>query len=317
MAQFSPRSANVAARRERNRGTGWPGGGDRARLRFRQTGRVAGTSCAWCGSTPLTREHLVPFWLGEVLADAFGDNEGYDFGFEFIDSDGSRTTRSHPQRRPEVVVKAVCEECNNGWMSSLEGQVRPFLEPMVRGGDARLAVADQVALARWAAKVAVLLDHYEDGAIVLGHDDLRQIYRDGIAPPSYHMRLAFRPEPGSQPFDFYVSGHHAAPTGTTDLEAPTAPNSFSVTLALGHVVIAIVGGPGMENHERWARGSDFPLMIWPPTPDGISWPPHAPVVRDRDGLRQFHESFWTGILNPEFPRPDALAQVERWQTDDT
>lgn len=80
------------------------------------------------------------------------DDEGYDFGFEFIDSDGSRTTRSHPQRRPEVVVKAVCEECNNGWMSSLEAQVRPFLEPMVRGGDARLTVADQMALARWAAK---------------------------------------------------------------------------------------------------------------------------------------------------------------------
>ncbi len=269
---------------------------------------MAGTTCAWCGSTPLTREHLVPFWLGEVLADEFGDDDGFDFGFEFIDADGKRTARSHPQRRPEVVVKAVCEGCNNGWMSKLEVEVRPFLEPMVRGGGARLSVDDQVALARWAAKVAVLLDHYEEGAVVLGHDDLRQIHLEGIAPPSYHIRLAFRPEPGSQPFDFYVSGHHAAPKGTTNLETAT-PNSFSVTLALGHVVIAVVGGPGMANPGRWAQGSDFPLMIWPPTPEGIAWPPRSPVVLDRSGLRQFHESFWSGILNPEFPRPDAIGQI--------
>ncbi len=276
---------------------------------FRQTGPVAGTTCAWCGSTPLAREHLVPFWLGEVLADAFGVDDGYDFGFEFIDSDGNRTARSHPQRRPEVVVKAVCERCNNGWMSALEAGVRPFLEPMVRGSEARLTVADQVALARWAAKVAVLLDHYEGGAVVLGDDDLRQIQLEGIAPRGYHIRLAFRPEPGSQPFDFYVSGHHASPPGTIDPEAPKAPNSFSVTLALGHVVIAVVGGPGIESDGRWALGSDFPLMIWPPTLDGISWPPHAPVVLDREGLRLFHESFWIGILNPDFPRPDALGQL--------
>lgn len=270
---------------------------------------MASTTCAWCGSTPLSREHLVPFWLGEILADAFGTDEGYDFAFEFIGTDGNRTARSHPQRRPEVVVKAVCEDCNNGWMSKLEVEVRPFLEPMVRGEQVRLTVGDQVTLARWAAKVAVLLDHYEGGAVVLGEDDLIQIHREGSAPPSYHIRLAFRPDPGSQPFDLYVSGHHAAPAGTIDLGAVTAPNSFSVTLAFGRVVIAVVGGPGMANPGRWAHGGNFPLMIWPPTPEGITWPPRAPVVFDRHGLRQFHESFWTGILNPEFPRPNALGQL--------
>lgn len=271
---------------------------------------MASAACAWCGTTPLTREHLIPQWLGDVLADAFGSEEGYDFGFEFISADGSRTTRSHPQRRAEVVVKAVCEDCNNGWMSALEVEVRPLLEPMVRGEAVRLSVGDQMILARWAAKVAVLLDHYEDGAVVLGADDLREIYAEGSAPTSFHIRLALRPDPGAQPFDFYVSGHHAAPTGDIDA-ANVLPNSFSVTLALGRVVIAVVGGPGMDRPDRWSNGSDFPMMIWPPTTDGITWPPLFPVVRNRIELREFHESFWTAILNPGFPRPDALAQLPK------
>jgi len=243
------------------------------------------------------------------LADEFGTDDGFDFGFEFIYADGSRSTRSHGQRRPEIVVKAVCERCNNGWMSELEVQVRPILEPMVRGQPVRLSVEDQVVLARWAAKVAVLLDHYEDGVVVLGDHDLAHIHLEGSAPPSFHIRIAFRPEPGSQPFDFYVSGHHAAPSGTIDPEAAATPNSFSVTLALGCVVIAVVGGPGMENPGRWVQGSDFPLMVWPPTSDGITWPPRVPVVLDHHGLREFHEAFWIAILNPDFPRPDALGQI--------
>jgi hypothetical protein len=180
---------------------------------------------------------------------------------------------------------------------------------MVRGEAVQLAVADQVRLARWAAKVAVLLGHYEDGAVVLGENDLEQIQHEGSAPTSYHIRLAFRLDPQAQPLDFYVSGHHAAPSEVIDSEAEGGANSFSVTLALGHVVIAIVAGPGMENPRRWANGGNFPLMVWPPTAGGITWPPTFPVVHDRQELREFHESFWTRIVNLEFPRPDALNQI--------
>lgn len=268
---------------------------------------MSASSCTWCGQTPLSREHVLPQWLAEVMAEAFPAQDGYDIVSvcTTVEGQGSPRTYSHPT--PQLVVKAVCKPCNVGWMSSLELEVRPFLEPMVRGESVELDVGRQMALARWTAKVAVLLDHYEDDMIVLGPTDVEQIYRDGHAPRGFHIRLALRTDENPSPFRMYLTNHFAAPVGTTTgpLDAPQEGNSFSVTLGLGRVAIAVAGGPGVDNPERWKCGGDLPLMIWPPTLEKISWPPQGPVLSSSEDLRRFHEGFWLRIVNNDFPRPDA------------
>lgn len=262
--------------------------------------------CAWCGGCPLTREHVLPQWLAEVLTDAFPAEDGYDIATVCTTAEGQGPPRTYSAPTPELVVKAVCEACNAGWMSSLELEVRPFLEPMVRGESVQLDVGRQLALARWAAKAAVLLDHYERGMTVLGAGDLKEIFR-GHAPMGFHIRLALRTEDRPSPFRFYITNHFAAPVGTTNdqADAPREGNSFSVTLGLGRAAIAVVGGPGVENPDRWRNGGDFPLMIWPPTQGNIIWPPHMPVLSTSEALREFHERFWVRIVNDDFPRPQA------------
>lgn len=51
-------------------------------------------------------------------------------------SDG-REQRMGPTGKPgnafDIQVRAVCIPCNTGWMSRREGEVRPFLEPMITG----------------------------------------------------------------------------------------------------------------------------------------------------------------------------------------
>ena len=269
-------------------------------------------TCAWCGGSPVTREHLLPHWLGKVLQDWSPSDDGYDFAYVYSTEAGEGTPRTYVVGRPEIVVKAVCEDCNGGWMSQLEREVIPFLGPMVRGEEVHLDVAAQVVLARWAAKVAVLLDEYERGAVVLAEGDMDTVFREGVAPSGFHVRLAYRAEDEPAPFDFYLSNHYAAPAGQLDQDVADASeaNTFSVTMGIGRVAISVIGGPGIDNPERWREGSDFPLMIWPPTVPGIDWPPANPRLPLRDGLREFHESFWTRISNPGFPRPDALRHVQ-------
>lgn len=273
-----------------------------------QTSAVTANGCAWCGGGPLSREDLLPLWLAKVLADAFPSDEGYDFAGVYTTAAGEGPLRTFPQRAPELVVKAVCEGCNSGWMSALEGRTKPFLEPMVRGESVRLEPDRQITLAHWAAKVVALLDHYEKDTIVLGPTDAVQIHRAGQAPAGFHIRLAYRAEAKPAPFDFYLTNLYAAPAGTSSREVGKRAdaNAFSVTLGLGRVAIAIVGGPGIDNPERWRNGGEFPLMIWPPTMAGVEWPPQNPILNSRDELRGFHESFWVQLLNPEFPRPDAF-----------
>ena len=261
------------------------------------------TGCAWCGGTPLTREHLLPAWLADVLQEAFPSPGGYNFAYEWVDQSGVGQPRAYSPARPELIVRAVCEPCNTGWMSSLEGQVRPFLTPMVQGTDARLEINEQGLLARWAAKVAVLLEHYEPDTIILADSDKHDIV-NGSAPTGWHIRLALRGEERPPPLDFHLSNHYAAPE-LDAAERATQPNSFSVTLGIGRLAIAVVGGPGVFNPERWRQGSDLPLTIWPPTPRGLVWPPIHPVLHGHDDLTEFHSSFWDAVVNPNPPRADA------------
>src|SRR4051812_42642992 len=71
--------------------------------------------CFWCGGGPMSREHLIPEWLLGVLADVSPSSEGFDLGWDYVDG-VNNIARTHGQARPEIVVRAVCESCNGGWM---------------------------------------------------------------------------------------------------------------------------------------------------------------------------------------------------------
>jgi hypothetical protein len=119
--------------------------------------------------------------------------------------------------------------------------------------------------------------------------------------------VGLRTEDHPSPFRFYLTSHFAAPVGTTmkGADIPREANSFSVTLALGRAAVAVIGGPGVGNPDRWRSGGNFQLMIWPPTPGHIIWPPQSPLLATDEALRLFHEGFWKRIVNDDFPRPEA------------
>lgn len=263
--------------------------------------------CEWCGRRPLTREHLIPRWLRDLLHARWGDEFGLDISIEVSNEHGVTGGRSHAAPLPEMVVKAVCTNCNSGWMAELESAVRPVLSRMVTGESVHLDERAQADLARWAAKTAILVGHYLPGLTVLDGAERRDLASLGQAPLGFHIRLAHLDAIEGMPLNLLASNHVARRPG--DPVSVDEPNSFSVTLAIGHLVVAVIGGPGMRNYERWAEGGALPLMIWPPTIGGISWPPTGSRLAGQDAVRGFHESFWVRITNPEFPRPDARRRI--------
>ena len=75
------------------------------------------------------------------------------------------------------------------------------------------------------------------------------------------------------------------------------------TVAMGHLVVEVWGGPGMENPTRLQRRARFRLSMWPPTNGTIPWPSAAPIIKTGDELEAFHEDVFDRILNPNFQRP--------------
>lgn len=77
--------------------------------------------------------------------------------FNFASGDREPIVREWPTTSMEQVVRAVCRECNNGWMSDLEGAAMPFVLPMMHLEPIKLDEAAQEAVAAWSVKTALML----------------------------------------------------------------------------------------------------------------------------------------------------------------
>jgi hypothetical protein len=115
--------------------------------------------CVWCErDVSLTKEHVLPRWLKsqEVISDGFEMAPGAST--ETITPEGvNRTIRTGPCSNFDTVVKVVCERCNGGWMSRLEGRAMAPLKKIVRGEEGELSESDCVALATWTCKTGAML----------------------------------------------------------------------------------------------------------------------------------------------------------------
>lgn len=262
--------------------------------------------CPLCGEVgKKTREHVLPLWLGNLLFDTWADDAPLNVSYRFTRYGEDKVIeRSRETERPEVVVRDVCKRCNTGWMSKLESAAKPLLSPLVLGHPARLEMAQQVTIAHWAAKTVALIERFATDSVVFEDGDVDEI-RDVGAPMGFHVRLAYRPR-FAEPFDIVASTAHVITRNEADADVAAGrshrvgdANNFLVTFAFGGLVIAVAGGPGIRRDGRWVDGGEQPLMVWPPTIGGISWPPAAPVIRSKADLHKFHEALYIRTLNPE------------------
>src|SRR4051812_863516 len=108
--------------------------------------------CIFCGGRPLTNEHVLAKWLAGPLGVQGNVRHVYS-----EPPDDAPPTREWRAGGLDIKVKAVCGPCNEGWMNDLEGQVRPFLGPMIEGRAKNLSPTDCQALTSWLLKTVLML----------------------------------------------------------------------------------------------------------------------------------------------------------------
>jgi hypothetical protein len=87
-----------------------------------------------------------------------------------------------------VTVGVVCKTCNNGWMSTLESQAKPYLDPMLHGHGRALHATGIRTLAAWALKTSMMVEHM-DGAKrrVIPSEEYAHLFENG--EPSERVRI--------------------------------------------------------------------------------------------------------------------------------
>jgi hypothetical protein len=237
-------------------------------------------ACFFCEATgrPLTNEHLWSAWLEGVLPDR-GPITYYTAqalkGREHVDS------RRWRGKDHSLTVKAVCAGCNNGWMSKLERDARPFLESMIRGRGRNLYRDGQRRVAAWAAMKAMLFQSKDrDAPIPLSHR--RELYEHRRPPVGCQVWIGG--------FTGKVSAQRYYGLTINRPGSPPVP-AYGSTFAVGHLVLQVFGHEANDGSRR-QLGGQLARTLLELVPDyslEVRWPP--PVVMDDEALIEVSNTF--------------------------
>jgi hypothetical protein len=182
--------------------------------------------------------------------------------------------KSRPGSVKGQSFRVVCRACNSGWMSQLEGSVRPFLEPMMKG---QALLLDETALSflrRWMAMKLMVAEFYGGRHAVLLPADRAMLRAGGKLPANMTIRLGKCAAPDWQTALVVQSAglwlKHLAPAS----QAMLGPNIQTTTMGYGQVYVhSVVRRPAAPDIDLGLIFKVGLLQLWPSTPKSAYWPP--------------------------------------------
>jgi hypothetical protein len=220
----------------------------------------------------LTKEHLWPDWLRRYV------NDSTKWNWRLVDDvDGEISQELDFTRRAyEQQVRAVCADCNGGWMSEIEAAAKPILISLLEETSCSLKLEAQETLATWALLKAIMFDelHRRERVVLAEH---RAYLYERRAVPSVGAWAWLAAYDAEQIGHYAYQGLLLMESGDT---APVDPTAYAVTLSAGSVVLQVAGtslaslslGESLDPYAGVVR-------IWPASAP-VEHRPHSPMTTE-------------------------------------
>jgi hypothetical protein len=270
-----------------------------------------GKSCVFCGGRPLHKEHLLPNWLRQHVPNAALELISTDY-HGIAGASGNASAAKHRGRSFDLTVKAVCQRCNNGWMSDLESEVKSIITPMLEGypwkthgelNRVHLSLADQRIIAAWVVKTVLMWHLASRTPADLPHEYFAALRETGQPPPGCRVWMGCYV--GEKMWSFHESSLKVpSPSG----EPPDNFNGYGETLSVRYLIFQVIGVPGPQGARFIPSDSHRRIVheIWP-FPQPFAWPGQRFV--NTSGLRYLAEAF-IGSYVPEDAYPFGMTSAE-------
>ncbi|EHT9909413.1 hypothetical protein KY214_005819 [Klebsiella oxytoca] len=150
--------------------------------------------CIFCDASSddvrITREHVLPKWMKKHIPHVKAYNYMSTFNKE------EPIVRNRPGMSPfDLTISAVCEKCNNGWMSEkIETPTADILKKIIFSHQFNLDKEALRLLSLWAVKTAFIRVLVDSGDKVLPKSHYQSIYKLEI-PSDTKVLLGFRNAP--------------------------------------------------------------------------------------------------------------------------
>jgi len=256
--------------------------------------------CLFCGSLGASgTEHVLPKWAQR------------DFNIQgsltiWAGEHSAEPARRKVARRPQLTITLdgrICETCNNGPLSQLEGSVRSILSPMMlKAEPTELDPAAQELLAAWGVKTVLLLElsfrqHYPNSRLVPGYvaseAEFAWLWRERRPPPRSLVWLGCWDCRSSTPMRYEPS---VAPVPSNGASLKGHFTTFSVGFVVFQVFTVDFVAADHDGATLWntsvPRSLEAALArIWPAPRRTVSWP--GPMLPYDEWARLVT---WDGVL---------------------
>lgn len=245
--------------------------------------------CIFCGGAALTKEDVWPQWVIKLLQKSTD---------EIVPMQARRNKdplRKWPKMGNRVLeFNGACQSCNNGWMSTLESETAPILIPMITNHPAILDSMQQLQLARWTMKFAMLFESMDGGGRFYTDGD-RSNFRATLAPPGDFLEIWLAHYSGSV---FRAATDHK---GVETVGASGMPyRGHIMTMIFGSLAIQVLNfkcvtaddptpGIRIKGDRDW---SNYIVRVDPAIAE-VHWPPELSLDDSHYSLQAFSKPFIT------------------------
>jgi hypothetical protein len=225
---------------------------------------VAHHFCLFCDNDADSKEDVLPVWAQEKLK---GKVPIMVNGFS-----GDRPIVMQGMK-PNLATRCVCTQCNNGWMSQLEGESLSVIGPLMEDIQFTLNGDQQSTLVSWAVKTAMTGESFnrKTRKLFYTRDECKQ-FRESRQVPAHTLVWLGRY------CGFYNLGIFGIDGWDKHPRESQVTHAYTTTITLGRVVFQIVSLHPRRNLSQinlvrapgpWEQS----LLDLRPSSKGLFWPP--------------------------------------------
>lgn len=240
--------------------------------------------CIFCGKGDLSKQHVWPEWL-KAVNPTTGDYHNIHVSrinyYEPLPSPPRHDAWKRQGEAGSRKIRAVCQKCNNEWISQVEKAAKPTVEILMRDEWVYVTREEQRRVAAWLAIVTVMTEFLDLRLQAIPPEDRTHIWNTSEPPPDWKIWVArYR---GTQ-WDDHVCRRKALVIGegSEPVNGPIGPpNTQTTTVVLGNLCAHIYSSTAWPDFPGYQGQLLQPL--WPIRGYDIFWP-SVPVVTDDDIL---------------------------------
>ncbi len=259
--------------------------------------------CIFCGGRPVSKEHIWSEWTYEYIPRAASNHSTATFRAT-NPLFGQHDTKRHNGAVNSRKIHAVCETCNNGWMSVLENAAKPHLIRLFCGKPISLSEPEQKVIATWVVMKCMVLEWYQQADQLCSTPAERLFLKENLAPPQKWKVLIATQSSAKWRVAWNRSGSMVgtAPLGEgIALPDEMAVNLQTFTLGFGRLLVNAIYNrvPNLNFHPTVSL-MRFLRQIWPFSA-GVDWPlspiPDEAIEAIANGLTDWSRAMnWPGKM---------------------